>query len=127
MLFYRKGLRGRKTPPPFVVYARKAVILREQIWPAHESDVVGLTLQRHLIALLKFSPVELRFCSCKRRGKATFDTPISPCGRSACSRSVAVGLRHSNVGRETIYLIRYLELNRSLRSGTTPSYHHYFS
>src|SRR5262245_40156607 len=52
----------------------------------------SLTLQRHLIALLKFSPVELRFCSCKRRGKATFDTPISPCGRSACSRSVAVGL-----------------------------------
>jgi hypothetical protein len=42
MLFYRKGLRGRKTPLPFVVYARKAVILRGQIWSAHESDVVGL-------------------------------------------------------------------------------------
>ena len=50
----------------------------------------SVTLQRHLIALLKFAPVELRFCSCKRRGKATFDTPINPCARSACSRSVAV-------------------------------------
>jgi hypothetical protein len=52
----------------------------------------ALALQRHLIALLKFVPVESRFCSCKRRGKATFDTPINPCARSACSRSVAVGL-----------------------------------
>jgi hypothetical protein len=51
-----------------------------------------LSLQRHLIALLKFAPVESRFCSCKRRGKATFDTPINPCARSACSRSVAVGI-----------------------------------
>ena len=54
----------------------------------------GLTLQRHLIALLKFAPVESRFCSCKRRGKATFDTPINPCARSACSRSVAVGIMY---------------------------------
>ena len=52
----------------------------------------GVTLQRHLTALLKFAPVELRFCSCKRRGKGTLDTPINPCARSACSRSVAVGL-----------------------------------
>jgi hypothetical protein len=51
-----------------------------------------ITLQRHLIALLKFSPVESWFCSCKRRGKATFDTPINPYARSACSRSVAVGI-----------------------------------
>jgi hypothetical protein len=42
MLFYRKGLWGRKIPLPFVVYARKAVILRGQIWSTHESDVVGL-------------------------------------------------------------------------------------
>ena len=42
MLFYRKGLRGRKTPLPFVVYARKAMILRGKIWSAHESDVVGV-------------------------------------------------------------------------------------
>src|SRR5215831_3102045 len=51
-----------------------------------------LSLQRHLMALLKFAPVESWLCSCKRRGKATFDTPINPCARSACSRSVAVGL-----------------------------------
>jgi Na+/glutamate symporter len=42
MLFYHKGLRGRKTPLPFVACARKAAILRGQIWSAHESDVVGL-------------------------------------------------------------------------------------
>src|SRR5215471_15342120 len=51
-----------------------------------------IPLQRHLIALLKFAPVESRLCSCKRRGKATFETPINPCARSACSRSVAVGV-----------------------------------
>src|SRR5262245_61462368 len=51
-----------------------------------------LTLQRHLMALLKFSPVESRFCSCKRRGQAPFDIPIHPCARSTCSRSVAVGI-----------------------------------
>src|SRR5262249_51460334 len=45
------------------------------------------------MALLKFAPVESRFCSCQRRGKATFETPINPCARSACSRSVAVGLK----------------------------------
>src|SRR4029450_2002440 len=42
MLFYHKGLRGRKTPLPFVTCARRAAILRGQIWSAHESDVVGL-------------------------------------------------------------------------------------
>ena len=42
MLFYHKSLRGRKTPLPFVPCARKAAILRGQIWLAHESDVVGL-------------------------------------------------------------------------------------
>jgi len=42
MVFYHKGLRVRKTPLPFVAYARKAAILRVQIWSAHESDVVGL-------------------------------------------------------------------------------------
>jgi xanthine dehydrogenase molybdopterin-binding subunit B len=42
MLFYHKGLRVRKKPLPFVACARKAAILRVQIWSAHESDVVGL-------------------------------------------------------------------------------------
>src|SRR5215831_13377932 len=44
MVFYHKGLRVRKTPLPFVACARKAAILRVQIWSAHESDVVGLCL-----------------------------------------------------------------------------------
>src|SRR5262245_18427234 len=42
MLFYHKGLRVRKIPFPFVACARKATILRGQIWSVHESDVVGL-------------------------------------------------------------------------------------
>jgi hypothetical protein len=42
MLFYHKGLGVRKTPLPLVAGARKAAILRGQIWSAHESDVVGL-------------------------------------------------------------------------------------
>ena len=71
------------------------------IFDVQGSDVEGfmeeLPLQRHLIALLKFAPVESRFCSCKQRGKATFDTPINPCARSACSRSVAVGLSSISV------------------------------
>src|SRR5262245_41697390 len=58
-----------------------------------------LALQRHLKALLKFAPVESRFCSFQRRGKVTFEIPINPCARSACSRSVAVGLvRTKEVG-----------------------------
>src|SRR5215510_160176 len=63
-------------------------------WAAHVWVEVlpEVTLQRHLRALLKFSPVESRFCSRKRRGKATFDAPINPCARSASSRSVAVGV-----------------------------------
>src|SRR5262249_40688690 len=62
------------------------------------NDAVGLTLQRHLMALLKLAPVESRFCSCKRRGEETFDTPINPCARSTCSRSVAVGLNFCTNG-----------------------------
>jgi hypothetical protein len=42
MLFYHKGLRGRKKPLSFVAGARKAAILRVQIRSAHESDVVGI-------------------------------------------------------------------------------------
>ena len=42
MLFYHKGLGVRKTPLPLVAGARKAAILRGQIWSAHESDVVGI-------------------------------------------------------------------------------------
>src|SRR4029450_8557234 len=52
----------------------------------------ALTLQRHFSASAKFSHVESRFYGCERRGKAAFDTPINPCVRSVCSRSVAVGL-----------------------------------
>jgi hypothetical protein len=46
MLFYHKGLRVRKKPLPFVACARKAAILRVQIWSAHSSDVVGLGGQK---------------------------------------------------------------------------------
>jgi hypothetical protein len=42
MVFYHKGLRVCKIPLPFVAYARKTAILREQIWSAYESDVVGI-------------------------------------------------------------------------------------
>jgi hypothetical protein len=42
MLFYHKGLGVRKKPLPFVICARKAAILRVQIWAAHSSDVVGV-------------------------------------------------------------------------------------
>src|SRR5499427_2956067 len=51
-----------------------------------------ITLQRHFRVLTKFSHVESGLCGRKRRGKAAFDVPINPCVRSACSRSVAVGL-----------------------------------
>ena len=45
MLFYHKGLGVRKTPLPLVDDARKATILREQIWSAYESDVVDVMLK----------------------------------------------------------------------------------
>jgi hypothetical protein len=45
MLFYHKGLGVHKTPLPFAGCARKAAILRGQIWSAHESDVVGILAQ----------------------------------------------------------------------------------
>jgi hypothetical protein len=51
-----------------------------------------LSLQRHFSVLTKFPPVESRFCSHKRRGKAAFDGRVNPCVKSICSRSVAVGL-----------------------------------
>ncbi len=51
-----------------------------------------LSLQRHFSALTKFAHVESRFCGRQRRGNAAFDVSINPCVRSACSRSVAVGL-----------------------------------
>ena len=47
MLFYHKGVRGRKTPLPFVACARKAAILHVQIWSEHESDVVGVIEYRN--------------------------------------------------------------------------------
>jgi hypothetical protein len=42
MIFYHKGLRVGKLPLPLVAYARKAAILRVQIWSVHESDVVEI-------------------------------------------------------------------------------------
>jgi hypothetical protein len=52
-----------------------------------------ITLQRHFGVLSKFAYVESRLCGRQRPRKAAFDVPINPCARSACSRSVAVGIK----------------------------------
>jgi integrase len=52
-----------------------------------------LALQHHFSASTKFAHVKSRFCGRKQRGKAAFCTPINPCARRACSRSVAVGVK----------------------------------
>ncbi len=51
-----------------------------------------LPLQRHLSVLTKSTHVESRFCGHSRQVKAAFCTPVNPCVRSVCSRSVVVGL-----------------------------------
>src|SRR2546426_7311430 len=60
---------------------------------ARGTAVPLLTLQRHFSTSTKFAHVESRFCGGKQRGKAAACTSTNPCARSACSRSVAVGLR----------------------------------
>src|SRR3977135_1853727 len=52
-----------------------------------------LALQRHLSVLTKSTHVESRFCGRSRQGKAAFCTPVNPCVRSVCSRSVVVGIK----------------------------------
>src|SRR6266852_1004313 len=52
----------------------------------------SLTLQRHLSVLTKSTHVESRFCGRSRQVKAALCTPVNPCVRSVCSRSVVVGL-----------------------------------
>src|SRR5262252_7591021 len=66
------------------------------------------------MALLKLTPVESRFCSCKRRGQATFDTLINPCARSTCSRSVAVG----SCRLKTSLYVRLVDYRESLACHT---------
>ena len=56
------------------------------------NSVVVLPLQRHLSVLTKSTHVESRFCGRSRQVKAAFCTPVNPCVRSVCSRSVVVGL-----------------------------------
>jgi len=51
-----------------------------------------IALQRHLSVLTKSTHVESRFCGRSRQVKAAFCTPVNPCVRSVCSRSVVVGL-----------------------------------
>src|SRR4030095_9015638 len=51
-----------------------------------------ITLQRHFSASTKFAHVKSRLCGRKQRGKEAFCTPINPCARRACSRSIVVGL-----------------------------------
>src|SRR5438874_8086759 len=53
---------------------------------------IRLTLQRHLSVLTKSTHVESRFCGRSRQVKAAFCTPVNPCVRSVCSRSVVVGI-----------------------------------
>src|SRR6266436_5876695 len=55
-----------------------------------------ITLQRHLSVLTKSTHVESRFCGRSRQVKAAFCTPVNPCVRSVCSRSVVVGLKGNN-------------------------------
>src|SRR5882672_5341488 len=54
----------------------------------------SLPLQRHLRVLTKSTHVESRFCGRSRQVKVAFCTPVNPCVRSVCSRSVVVGLLH---------------------------------
>src|SRR4029453_11811298 len=54
-----------------------------------------LSLQRHFSASTKFAHVKSRLCGRKQRGKEAFCTPINPCARRACSRSIVVGLEGS--------------------------------
>src|SRR6267378_7459690 len=64
--------------------------------------ISNLPLQRHLSVLTKSTHVESRFCGRSRQVKAAFCTPVNPCVRSVCSRSVVVGInrrRHRSFQR----------------------------
>src|SRR6266404_8820985 len=61
------------------------------------SVLTTITLQRHLSVLTKSTHVESRFCGRSRQVKAAFCTPVNPCVRSVCSRSVVVGLYNIEV------------------------------
>ena len=67
---------------------------------------VWLTLQRHLSVLTKSTHVESRFCGRSRQVKAAFCTPVNPCVRSVCSRSVVVGLNARDAILLTFNIIR---------------------
>jgi hypothetical protein len=64
MVFYHKGLQVRKTPLFFVACDWKAAILRVQIWPSHESDVVGITTSYQHLHHFRYSQdyVKKEFC-----------------------------------------------------------------
>src|SRR5437588_12249094 len=84
MLFYHKGLRGCKTTLPIVAYARKAAILRGQIWSAHASDVVGL---RHPDGIIAFDP-----SSFPKRGTHSVGVKRQWCGHRGKVDNCQVGV-----------------------------------
>ena len=79
----------------------------------------GITLQRHFSALTKFAHVASRFCGRKRRGKAAFDAPINPCVRSACSRSVAVGIMDLSFISDA-FCLRGIKGSKAIKIFATP-------
>src|SRR5467141_3580297 len=93
---------------------------------------MGVTLQLHLSVLTKSTHVESRFCGRSRQVKAAFCTPVNPCVRSVCSRSVVVGIEslcqpfRNGVERAGIRLrrdnwvsVRYAEALNSGKSSVT--------
>src|SRR5712692_4126017 len=72
---------------------QQVTLLGDAEWPKVADAVIeALSLQRHLSVLTKSTHVESRFCGRSRQVKAAFCTPVNPCVRSVCSRSVVVGL-----------------------------------
>src|SRR5467141_5369556 len=57
--------------------------------PLAAHDLIGINVS----VLTKSTHVESRFCGRSRQGKAAFCTPVNPCVRSVCSRSVVVGIK----------------------------------
>src|SRR4029450_330148 len=51
-----------------------------------------VSLQRHFSASTKLAHVKSWLRGRKQRGKVAFCTPINPCARRACSRSIGGGL-----------------------------------
>src|SRR5499427_808698 len=90
-----EGKKGQPSTPVMPLDLAVRPLVDEQYIIPKTVDFI--TLQRHFSAMTKFAHVESRFCGHRRRGKVAFDVPVNPCVRSACSRSVAVGLRPGRI------------------------------